>query len=633
MLELVKQNIHMNRFKNNVATQVTLDDDFIVPDTMDDMTRIILSAGDIQIESVKNQVERVTVKGKLNFQILYRKAEGGLQTMAGNIPFEEPVNVSGLEEKDYLGVTWDLEDLTAGMINSRKVSVKAIVTLVVRVETLYDTEAAVDVVETGPSARDRGGWGTDSDSRWSGPEQGDGGWNGGNRGSDGWNGGNSGDEWGKRARSDGGRGGARQEEDGWNGGEFDDGSWSGRDRGEPGSQPGGQDGGLRGWEAGAGEASGDAGEKVKDLEIMRRQADVAVIAVRRKDTYRIKEDISLSGSKPGIEQILWSDIRLRGTSTKPLDGRVHVEGEVMIFAIYAGEGESAPIQWLEESIPFAGEVDLPEAVEGMVPSISVRLVHKELEAKPDYDGEMRELELDAVLELDMKLYEEKKIELLGDFYSNDRELELESGEVCFDRLLGKNTGKCRIAEKLELNSGDRVLQICHNDGTIKIDDVEIKDDSLQIDGVLEVSLLYLTSDDGEPVKAGTEVVPFHYEAETPGITPDSVYQLNTGLEQMTAVMAGGDTVEVKAVLSLDILVLQPVKEPVILGVKEIPLDLEKLQELPGITGYIVQPGDCLWDIAKRFHTTRKHVMEANALAGDQVKPGDRLILVKEVAGA
>ena len=77
MLELVKQNIHMNRFKNNVATQVTLDDDFIVPDTMDDMTRIILSAGDIQIESVKNQVERVTVKGKLNFQILYRKAEGG----------------------------------------------------------------------------------------------------------------------------------------------------------------------------------------------------------------------------------------------------------------------------------------------------------------------------------------------------------------------------------------------------------------------------------------------------------------------------------------------------------------------------------------------------------------------------
>ena len=106
----------------------------------------------------------------------------------------------------------------------------------------------------------------------------------------------------------------------------------------------------------------------------------------------------------------------------------------MIFAIYTGEGENTPVQWLEESIPFAGDVELPESVEGMVPSISVRLVHKELEAKPDYDGEMRDLELDAVLELDMKLYEEQQIELLGDFYSNSRELELESGEVCFDRL-------------------------------------------------------------------------------------------------------------------------------------------------------------------------------------------------------
>jgi LysM repeat protein len=616
MLELVKQNIHMNRFKSNVATQVTLDDDFIVPDTMDDMARIILSSGDIQIESVKNQSERVLVKGKLNFQVLYRKAEGGLQTMAGSISFEEPVNVSGLEEKDYLGVSWDLEDLTAGMINSRKISVKAIVTLVVRVEALYDAEAAVDVVETGTGSQNTGGWGSGRD---------DGGWNPGR--DSGWGAGRDNGGW-NQERDDSGWNSGR-DDNGWNGGGSDDsGVW---------------DGGARNWETGAGlksregSAAGDGdkdvNDRVADMEILRRQADVAVIAVRRKDTYRIKEDISLSGSKPSIEQILWNEIRLRGVTTKPLDGRVHIEGEVMIFAIYTGEGESAPIQWLEESIPFAGEVDLPEAVEGMVPSISVRLVHRELEAKPDYDGEMRDLELDAVLELDMKLYEEKKIELLGDFYSNDRELELESGEVCFDRLLSKNTGKCRIAEKLDLNSSDRILQICHNDGTIKIDDIEIKDESLHIDGVLEVSLLYLTSDDGEPVKAETEAVPFHYEAEAPGITSDSVYQLNTGLEQMTAVMAGGGTVEVKAVLNLDILVLQPVKEPVILGVKEMPLDLEKLQELPGITGYIVQPGDCLWDIAKRFHTTRKQVMESNGLSGDQIKPGDRLILVKEIAGA
>lgn len=525
MMELVKKNIHMNRWKGNASTQITLDDDFIVPDTMDDVAQVILDTGDIQVESVKNQGEKVAVKGKLSFQILYRKAGGGLQTLGGAIPFEEQINVPDLEEKDYIGVSWELEDLNAGMINSRKLSVKAIVTLDVRVETLYDVEAASDIV--------------------------------------------------------------KQEE--------------------------------------------TAGDTVQ-VEVLKKDMNVAAIAVRRKDTYRIKEDISLSGNKPNIDQILWSEMRLRGVSTKPLDGQIHVEGELMVFLIYSGEGEDVPMQWMEESLPFSGEVELPEAVEEMVPVIGVRLIHKDMEAKPDYDGEMRELEVDAVLELDMKLYEEQEMELLSDLYSTNRELELQTGQVCFDQLLAKNTGKCKIAEKVNVRYAERILQICHNDGTIKIDEVEVKEDGLHIEGVLEVHLLYLTADDGEPVKSSTEVVPFHYMAEAPGINQDSVYQLNTGLEQLTAVMLGSDTVEIKGVLTLDVLVLQPICEPVITSATEEPMNLQKLQELPGIVGYIVQPGDSLWKIAKKFHTTVDNIMSTNGLTDSQIRPGERLILVKEIAG-
>ena len=50
----------------------------------------------------------------------------------------------------------------------------------------------------------------------------------------------------------------------------------------------------------------------------------------------------------------------------------------MVFVIYQGEGEDAPVQWLEESIPFSGELDLSEASEEMVPSVSVHLIHQEI---------------------------------------------------------------------------------------------------------------------------------------------------------------------------------------------------------------------------------------------------------------
>ena len=68
-MELIKKQIHMNQFKGTVTTQITLDDDFIVPDTMDDMAQVMLDTGEIQIESVKNQGVKVAVKGKLEFQV------------------------------------------------------------------------------------------------------------------------------------------------------------------------------------------------------------------------------------------------------------------------------------------------------------------------------------------------------------------------------------------------------------------------------------------------------------------------------------------------------------------------------------------------------------------------------------
>ena len=77
MMELMKKNIHMNRQKGNAVSQITLDDDFIVPDTMDDVSQVLLDNGEIQIESSRTQGDKVLIKGKLAFRVLYRKLRAG----------------------------------------------------------------------------------------------------------------------------------------------------------------------------------------------------------------------------------------------------------------------------------------------------------------------------------------------------------------------------------------------------------------------------------------------------------------------------------------------------------------------------------------------------------------------------
>ena len=518
MLELEKQNLRRNRLKSQTGTQVTLDDDFIVPDTMSDMAEVILDSGIIQLEPVKVQRERITVRGKLDFHVLYRKEEGGLQALGGSIPFEEAINVPDLDEKDYVSVSWQLEDLNTEMIHSRKLGIKAIVTLEAKAESLYDTEAAVDV-----------------------------------RGAD--------DEI--------------------------------------------------------------------HLQVRRERIPAAAIALRRKDTYRLKQDITLPGSKPVIERMLWTEMKLAGCQAKPLDGQIHLEGTLMVFALYEG-GESGMVQWVEESIPFSGEVEMQGAAADMIPIIGLKLIHRDLEERPDYDGEMRELSVDAVIELDVRLYEEQELELLQDLYATNREIVLDTGEAVFDRILTRNFGKCRVAEKVEMETDPRVLQICHSSGSVKLDGMEVRENALAVDGVLEVKLLYLTDEDARPVQAATRLVPFHYEAETPGITEDSIWYLEPGLEQLTAVMAGGGQAELRGVITLDLFVLQPETRQIILQAQVHPVDTEKMKAMPGIVGYLVQPGDSLWDVAKRFHTTEKSILEANELTGDAIKAGDCLILVKEI---
>ena len=230
----------------------------------------------------------------------------------------------------------------------------------------------------------------------------------------------------------------------------------------------------------------------------------------------------------------------------------------------------------------------------------------------------------------MKLYEEEPLELVEDLYATDREIDVTRKETQFDKILTNTTGKCKVTDRMKYESSDRILQICHNEGQIKIDQTEVKEDGLEISGVLEVTFLYMTSDDKEPIRSGSDVIPFQYFIEVPGINQESVWQLAPELDQLSSVMAGNDTIEVRAVLNLELLALQPVRCPVITEIQEKPLDMESLKALPGITGYIMKKGDRLWDVAKRFHTTVDHVMEMNELDQEEVKEGQRLLLVKEL---
>ena len=163
-----------------------------------------------------------------------------------------------------------------------------------------------------------------------------------------------------------------------------------------------------------------------------------------------------------------------------------------------------------------------------------------------------------------------------------------------------------------------------------IDHVEPQADGLKVEGSLNVEILYVTTDDAMPIGTCRETFPFEQLIEVPEMTDDMNYELEAGIEQLSAILLDNTQIEVKAVLNLNLIAFSQENIQKMDEIRITERDMEELQRQPGITGYIVREGDSLWEIAKANHTTISQLMETNDLKSEEIQKGDKLLIVKMV---
>ena len=139
-MEIIKNNIHMNRSKVNETAQLTIDDDFNVPDIKHDIIKIIQEKASVQFTEVRAMKDHIIINGVMKFAILYLSDSSisNIQSLSGEIPISETMNAEGAKEGDVVTVDEKLSDLSIRIINSRKINVKAIIDVCTVIEELFD---------------------------------------------------------------------------------------------------------------------------------------------------------------------------------------------------------------------------------------------------------------------------------------------------------------------------------------------------------------------------------------------------------------------------------------------------------------------------------------------------------------
>ena len=150
-----------------------------------------------------------------------------------------------------------------------------------------------------------------------------------------------------------------------------------------------------------------------------------------------------------------------------------------------------------------------------------------------------------------------------------------------------------------------------------------------MEGILHLSFLYLRGDDTEPYGNWQGMVPFSWTIEYPDMPEKVSSSLTSHVEQLAVTLAGSEAVEVKVVLSFDVFLRKLTPVEVITNVRMEPFDKEMLSNRPGIVGHIVQNGEDLWSLAKKYMTTIEGIKEINGLNDEKVSSGDKLLIFKE----
>ncbi|MCK9444067.1 MAG: DUF3794 domain-containing protein [Tissierellaceae bacterium] len=363
-------------------------------------------------------------------------------------------------------------------------------------------------------------------------------------------------------------------------------------------------------------------EHIENLQILKETINYKEILGREISYAIVKEAFELSEDKPNIEEILKISFQAYENESTVVDDRIIISGTVNGRIVYYGENQIATV---EREIAFSHFLELPGAVEGAQPEIELEVVEGGFEVLENEEGEFKVLDLEIKLRVQGTAFSENEKSLIVDAYSTKEKMKVEMEEV----NLVENIRTMTHRESLALDLAEyRIKEVYDLSGYTTIIDTRVIDEGITVDGILSVEAIYL-EEDTEDINTLKEEIPYKFYLPVEGINLNSVVEIDINLESIKTCIYK-DTIKIEGNIRHKINVNRNRLIKLIKTMEETEELIDK-RDRPSITIYIVQNGDILWDIAKRYNTTMEEILEDNeSINPNNIIPGEKIIIEKKV---
>jgi len=362
-------------------------------------------------------------------------------------------------------------------------------------------------------------------------------------------------------------------------------------------------------------------DKDEDVQMLKYPTVVDKVLDNSFTDLVIKTQIRVPMDKPQIGKVLKCDVSLHKKEIKLSEGRIQVSAFANAKLLYRGKEEKTLV-CLEDDVFISKELELESVLPSMVAFVDFKVESLDYDIKEDDLGEDRIVDIEAIANAVIKVQYKEEIDMIEDAYSPKVVMDMIRKTYNLNVLQGANHAETIVKENIEVDNSPATIVL--SQGHVMVTDKKIVEDKVVIDGIVKVNILFSTNSEEEEFSTITEELPFSCTVDIEGSKIDMESTAKANLESLEASVEA-NTIAVKAVVNVEARVNYSIEKDFLVDIavadEEVPL------KKASVTIYVVQPGDTLWKIAKRYYTTIDEIVRVNNIENpDLIYPNDKLII-------
>lgn len=372
-------------------------------------------------------------------------------------------------------------------------------------------------------------------------------------------------------------------------------------------------------------------EIIKDIEggegIQTRKQSIKYneLIANNKTKNLVKDTFEIAEGRGDVLDILKIDANTKIEESRVVDGKVIVSGSVDCFIMYYSEDAEQTLNYISEEIPFTHFVEVKGAEKDMDYNLSLKVTDINYDVRGDINGRLRIIDLETSVTIDVKVFAQSQQEIVTDAYSTERIFDVKNEKVTLSQTVAKHNLEETLNQTIKVAGGE-IVKLCNINAKPIMTDLRTLDEKVIVEGIVDLDIVYIGRD--QTLEISKAEVPFKstvdiedskdIDIEVQSIIGDISYEkLNDSEIQVHLKLE--NNISINRVKNIDIVSEAILKEE----------EINK-KDRSSITIYMVQKGDSVWDIAKRYSTTVEDIRVTNDIEEDNLKVGDKIIIEKHL---